>query len=520
MKMLTRCIAIVPILALSAATAHAQSTFTPLGDLPGGLFHSEAWGVSADGSTVVGHSLSTGAASCLGFGTPHFEAFVWKAATGMVGKCDIPGGPEGSWAYDASGDGSHYVGYSYSVSGNEAHRDMLGWGDLAGGIVDSAIMRVSDSGAIGVGRGYGPTGLEAAAFTSTAVRPLGDLPGGFSYSNGRGISGNGVYAVGVSESASGTEAFRINLTIVAAPMEPLGDSPGGSFSSDAYGANFDGSVVVGESNGFGSSPSAFRWTAATGMVDIADGNWSRAEACSADGNVIVGSYFSVGGANALIWDPLNGARGLEDVLRHHYGLDAALTGWHLAYAKDVSADGRTIVGYGTNPAGDFEAWVAKLDNATFKPFCFGDGYGTLCPCANESPVSSAAGCEHSFGGAGKLTGSGTASVSSDSVVLSGTGMTAALAIYLQGTAGTFPGDVYGDGKLCVSGALIRLGAKVNSILGASSYPGVGDLAISVKGLLPPIGGKRYYQTYYRNSASFCTSATYNATSGVEIAWTH
>ncbi len=502
-----------------ALPARAQSTFTPLGDLPGGVFHSEAWGVSADGTTVVGHSLSTGAVSCVSSGTERFEAFVWKASTGIVGKCDIPGGPEGSFAYDASADGAHYVGYSYSVAGNEAHRDMLGWGDLAGGPVDSVATRVSDSGGIAVGRGWTATGLEAAAFTLSSVRGLGDLPGGFAYSIGRGISGDGVYAVGVSESTSGTEAFRMNLTILSASMEPLGDLPGGSYYSDAYGANSDGSVVVGESIGDGSSPSAFRWTAASGMVDIAAGSWSRAEACSADGNVIVGEYFTGGGSFAMIWDPLNGARVLQDVLTNQHGLGAALSGWLLTYAKDVSADGRTICGYGTNPAGNFEGFVVKLAASAFKTFCFGDGYGTLCPCANDSPPASVAGCLHSFGGAGKLAASGSASVAADSLVLTGTGMTAALAIYLQGTLGTFPGDVYGDGKLCTSGALIRLGAKLNSGTGASSYPALGDLPVSVKGLVPAIGGKRYYQTYYRNSAAaFCPTETFNVSNALLITW--
>lgn len=501
-------------------SARAQSTFTGLGDLAGGGTHSEAWGVSADGTTVVGHSLSTGAGPCITAGLEHFEAFRWKVSTGMVGLCDIAGGPEGSWAYDASSDGSHYVGYSYSVGGNEAQRDMLGLGDLSGGPLDSVATRVSDSGGLAVGRGWTGSGLEAAVFTPSTVRGLGDLPGGFTYSVGRGISGNGMYAVGVSESAAGTEAFRISLSIASAVMEPLGDLAGGSFSSDAYGANSDGSVVVGESNGMGSSPSAFRWTAGTGMVDIADGSWSRAEACSADGNVIVGEYFSVGGSFAMIWDPLNGARLLEDVLRYQHGLSAALTGWHLWYAKDVSADGRTICGYGSNAAGNAEAWVVKLATSSFKSFCFGDGYGTVCPCGNDSPPASVAGCLNSFGTAGKLVASGTASVAADSVVLSGTSMSPALAIYLQGTAGTFPGDVYGDGKLCTSGALIRLGAKLNSGAGASIYPAAGELKVSVKGLVPALGGKRYYQTYYRNSASFCTSATYNSTNGVEITWTH
>ena len=42
--------------ALGLAPAHAQSSFTPLGDLPGGTFASIVTGVSADGTTAVGYS--------------------------------------------------------------------------------------------------------------------------------------------------------------------------------------------------------------------------------------------------------------------------------------------------------------------------------------------------------------------------------------------------------------------------------------------------------------------------------
>lgn len=497
-------------------TTFAQSTFTGVGDLPGGIAHSEAWGVSADGTTVVGHSNSGGSPGCVLFFGPLVEAFTWKSSTGIVGQCEVAGGSEGSFAYDASGDGSHYVGMSYTTGGNEAQRDMVALGDLGGGPVESIAFRVSDSGATAVGRGWTSVGIEAAAFTTTSVRGLGDLPGGAVYSVGRGISGDGSYAVGVSETAAGSEAFRIHLSIVAAVMEPLGDLPGGTFHSDAYGTNADGSVVVGESVGFATNPQAFRWTSAGGMVKVSDG-WSRAEACSADGNVIVGTYFGLGSASAMIWDPLNGDRLLEDVLKYRYGLGAALAGWHLDSAHDVSADGRTICGTGTNPSGFTEGWVVTLAASPFQSFCFGDGYAGACPCANESPVSAAAGCTNSFGSAGKLAASGVASVGADTVVLSGSGMTDSLAIYFQGTAFTSPGVLNGDGKSCVSGALIRLGSKSN-FGGASSYPSGADLDVSVKGLVPLGGGKRYYQIYYRNALVFCTAATFNLASGIEIAW--
>jgi hypothetical protein len=81
---------------------------------------------------------------------------------------------------------------------------------------------------------------------------------------------------------------------------------------------------------------------------------------SADGSVIVG-----GSGEAFIWDPLNGMRSLKAVLESDYGLD--LTGWILQYAEDVSADGHTVVGWGLNPDGQSEGWVAQLDAPVAEP---------------------------------------------------------------------------------------------------------------------------------------------------------
>ncbi len=48
----------------------------------------------------------------------------------------------------------------------------------------------------------------------------------------------------------------------------------------------------------------------------------------------------------------------QDVLVSDPGLD--LTGWTLTRAFDLSADGLTLVGDGTNPSGNREAWVATI----------------------------------------------------------------------------------------------------------------------------------------------------------------
>jgi hypothetical protein len=93
------------------------------------------------------------------------------------------------------------------------------------------------------------------------------------------------------------------------------------------------------------------------------------------------------------------------------------------------------------------------------------------------------------------------------------------ALYFQGTSqqASGAGSIFGDGLRCASGGIIRLGAKLNAA-GASQYPDVGDPLISVRGQLPPAGGVRTYQVWYRNAAPFCTPSTFNLTNGAQLTW--
>ncbi len=152
-------------------------------------------------------------------------------------------------------------------------------------------------------------------------------------------------------------------------------------------------------------------------------------------------------------------------------------------------------------------------------FCAGDGSGTACPCANESPAGQGRGCLHSLGTCGLLGATGTASVSNDTVVLQGSSMPNASALYFQGTAqlGAGGGVVFGDGLRCVGGSIVRLGTKTNAG-GSSQYPAAGDASVSVKGGVVA-GDVRHYQVWFRNAASFCTAATFNLTNGYSITWT-
>lgn len=372
-----------------AVPARAASfSFQGLGILAGGS-SSQAHGVSADGSVVVGQSISgvTPSGSYIG------EAFRWTSGTGMVGLGDLPGASFESYSSAASADGSVIVGRGVTAMGSEAFRwtsggGMVGIGDVPGGFFSSGAGDVSADGSVVVGgflNGFPDLTREAFRWTSGGgmVR-LGDLPGGGVHSGASGVSADGLRIVGTSAGASGWEAF---IWTTGDGMVGLGDLAGGDSESHANAISADGSVVVGESKS-ASGREAFRWTSSGGMVGLGDlpgGAFSSvAQGVSADGSVIVGTgYSSMFFGEAFYWTSDSGMASLRDLL---VGQGVSnLSDWTLDAATGVSADGRAIIGYGTNPDGNMEAWVATVP----EPATLGMGaIGTLllAGCAWRKPV--------------------------------------------------------------------------------------------------------------------------------------
>ena len=336
----------------------SAASFQPLGDLGGGIFFSLATSVSANGSVVCGYSSSTNS------GASSFEAFRWTATNGMVALGDLPGGTYTSFAKAISADGSTVVGFSSSSSGDEAFRwtqtGIIGLGDLPGGLTTSSAYGVSAAGDVVVGFSSSTaSGTRSEAFRWTAATQmvgLGDLPGGNYDSRAWGVSGDGTVIVGESSSASGNEAFRWT----AAGMVGLGDLAGGSFNSIAYGISTDGSTIT----GYGLPPSnvheAFRWktNGMSGLGALPCDTWSIGRAVSGNGAVIVGDPQSSSCRCVFIWDAQHGMRDLLNVLTNGWGLN--LQGWQLCRATALSFDGNVIVGYGINPSGQTEAWLANI----------------------------------------------------------------------------------------------------------------------------------------------------------------
>lgn len=115
-----------------------------LGVLPGGSF-SDGFGVSAEGSVVVGTSDSAGG----------FRAFRWTAAEGMTSLGVLPG-HESSEGRGISADGSTIVGVSGNSVDSEPFRwtqagGMQGLGHLPGNDDDATALAVSGDGAVIVG---------------------------------------------------------------------------------------------------------------------------------------------------------------------------------------------------------------------------------------------------------------------------------------------------------------------------------------------------------------------------------
>lgn len=171
---------------------------------------------------------------------------------------------------------------------------------------------------------------------------LGDFQGGVSFSNAQSVSADGSVVAGYSlRSDNSIHAFRWTQVGGLSDLGTLGAFGAERAESFALDVSEEGLVVVGVGTTSASIyQHGFRWTQATGMVDLGTfggnvGLYSTAYATNQDGSVIVGGGgTSAGYVHAFRWTQVGG---MAD-------LGALLGGGGYSEAFDVTPDGNIVVG--------------------------------------------------------------------------------------------------------------------------------------------------------------------------------
>lgn len=452
-----RPIAPTVLLIVSPAFAGAPS-FTPLGDLPGGASMSRANAISADGSTIVGVSSSANGN----------EAFRWRAGV-LTPLGDFPAGPFGSEATDCSGDGVVIVGFGTIGSGEERGFTLrppgtmteLPPGPLAGAMWSRADA-VSRNGMIAGGvthfGGLDPGTMQRATVwngASPTLLPLIPAPDAMA-ARVFGMRADGLYRVGRGD-RSGTSPWIAIFWVTG-----TGDFrffPGTVGYAEAFGTTATGHVSVGTASSpnterlFGVGEAVY-WIGSdpTALGDLPGGVFkSTAYAISDDATVIVGQGTSAIGNEAFLWTQADGMRRLKDVIEDDFGID--LTGWTLSVARDVSAAGDAIVGWGTNPSGQQEAWLFRADCLARPAFTQSPSITYACPGTGATFSAAAIGtptinyrwrrnginlADGPTGSGSTISGSGSAMLSITNVTLADEGFYDCVAQNACGSAGTTP----------------------------------------------------------------------------------
>lgn len=340
---------ILGLLLLTSSNIWAASltfdTFMGLGTLGGN--HSTIDGISPDGRVAIGTSTDAN-------GDP--QAFRWTLGLGMEGLGFLnPGSPK-SIGLAGTQNGSVIIGESTNVNGKTSPFKWTAGGGMVDASPDPTIdVRINDisaDGSITIGTQGGVGGI-AQAYRRVGNGPTEHIPNPINpgtFINPNNLSNDGTVISGfLNNTSNNLQAFRlIGTTLDLLPS-------GGAQSSTARGISGDGSTIVGQKGGFGVTE-AFYWTQATGTVGLGlwQGKNTTALEVSGDGSVIVGGAID---EVALVWDQASGFQDFQALLVG-LGLGPQLAGWTLQAAVAISDDARTIVGYGLNPQGDQEAWIA------------------------------------------------------------------------------------------------------------------------------------------------------------------
>jgi hypothetical protein len=148
-------------------------------------------------------------------------------------------------------------------------------------------------------------------------------------------------------------------------------------------------------------------------------------------------------------------------------------------------------------------------------FCFGDGSGAICPCANPGPAG--AGCANSTGAGALLVNLGGASVALDDadLICSGLPLDKPALVYmaLQRKNGGL-GAPFGAGLRCLDGQLKRYSVQSTGPAGVLQRTNL----VAGSGGLITAGATWHFQVWHRDSLSGCAKQ-FNLSNGFSVSFT-
>lgn len=236
-----------------------------LGHLPEGIDGS-ATSVSADGSVIAGDDLISGA----------FTAFRWENGVMSPLTGAVPPGTSPNWrverVWGMSADGSTIVGgdfFGFPAGSGGAFRWTAQDGFMpipapSGFVPIGAGAVTPDGRVVGGGGTWGGGSAQPFVWSEEGGTQIFDTPAGYAYAGADHLSADGsVFASSPYEPSFGSRAFRWKQ----GAWEDLGDIDPGDPSSEtyAYAISADGRIVVGSDV---NNARPFVWIEGRGMLDL------------------------------------------------------------------------------------------------------------------------------------------------------------------------------------------------------------------------------------------------------------
>ncbi len=233
--------------------------------------------ISADGTRVAGSTLNTT--------TGKYVSSYYSTSTGTWTQLNGLGGSSGNNAlttWDMSSDGRYIVGNSYTAVGNYLHATISD--AVTGATIDvgqpgnvqSRVNAISTNGQVAIGYSsssrYGSIWRDPESDGSYAQTIVTHPVGGNSASEGRTVSGNGLWAAGASFNTALPYLVNVATGVVTTfPKLPFNDgSPSMKSTASPSAISEDGLTVIGTHSIGGTLDTnyGFIWTASGGVLDI------------------------------------------------------------------------------------------------------------------------------------------------------------------------------------------------------------------------------------------------------------